>query len=84
MGGGTIFRQLLWGDTAVMRGDKELMGDPQSPPIGKTLMSTVFIQRTKENLIQEKHSSFFNQSEWLHVHKDFRHTKPYSGISLLD
>ena len=35
-GGGDNFK-ILWGDTAVMRGDIELMGDPQSPPLGKTL-----------------------------------------------
>ena len=30
-GGGDNF-SILWGDTAVMRGDIELMGVPQSPP----------------------------------------------------
>ena len=29
--------QQRWGDTAVMRGDIELMGVPQSLPLGKTL-----------------------------------------------
>ena len=37
MGGGDNFK-ILWGDTAVMRRDIELMGDPQSPtrenPVG--------------------------------------------------
>ena len=37
-GGGTIFG-FYGGDTAVMRGDIELMGgSPQSPPLGKTLV----------------------------------------------
>ena len=36
MGGGDNF-WILWGDTAVMRGDIELMGDPPVPPLGKTL-----------------------------------------------
>ena len=35
--GGDNF-SILWGDTAVMRGDIELMGGPQSPPLGKTLV----------------------------------------------
>ena len=30
MGGDNFW--ILWGDTAVMRGDIELMGDPPSPP----------------------------------------------------
>ena len=38
-GGGTIFG-FYGGDTAVMRGEIELMGgSPQSPPLGKTLTS---------------------------------------------
>ena len=37
-GGKTIFR-FCEGDTAVMRGDIELMGVPPVPPLGKTLMS---------------------------------------------
>ena len=36
-GGGNNF-WILWGDTALMRGDIELMGVPQSPPLGKTLL----------------------------------------------
>ena len=36
MGGGDNF-WILWGDTAVMRGDIELMGVPSVPPLGKTL-----------------------------------------------
>ena len=36
MGGGTIFG-FYGGDTAVTRGDIELMGGPPSPPPGKTL-----------------------------------------------
>ena len=28
---------ILWGDTAVIRGDIELMGVPPVPPLGKTL-----------------------------------------------
>ena len=42
MGGGTIFG-FYGGDTAVMRGDIELMGVPPAPPLGKTLPGmTVF------------------------------------------
>ena len=38
-GGGDNF-WILWGDTAVMRGDIELMGgSPSPPPLGKTLTS---------------------------------------------
>ena len=37
-GGGTIFG-FYGGDTAVMRGDVELMGDPPSPPTRETLTS---------------------------------------------
>ena len=36
MGGGTI-SQFYGGDTAVMRGDIELMGGPPVPQLGKTL-----------------------------------------------
>ena len=36
--GGTTIFQFYGGDTAVMKGDIELMGEsPQSPPLGKTL-----------------------------------------------
>ena len=34
-GGGQFFN--FMGDTAVMRGDIELMGDPPVPPLGQTL-----------------------------------------------
>ena len=47
-GGGKILRfyggnnfKILWGDTAVMRGDIELMGDPPVPTLGKTLSGDV-------------------------------------------
>ena len=36
-GGGDNF-SILCGNTAVMRGDIELMGDPPVPPLGETLM----------------------------------------------
>ena len=36
--GGTIFR-FYGGDTAVMRGDIELMGVPPDPPLGTTLIA---------------------------------------------
>ena len=36
-GGGTILG-FYGGDTAVMREDIELMGDPPVPPLGKTLV----------------------------------------------
>ena len=39
-GGGTILR-FYGGDTAVMRGDIELMGDPPVPTLGKTLSGDV-------------------------------------------
>ena len=40
-GGGTILR-FYGGDTAVMRGDIELMrGDPPVPPLGKTLPNNI-------------------------------------------
>ena len=35
-GGGDNFG-ILWGDTAVMRGDIELIGGPPIPPLGKIL-----------------------------------------------
>ena len=37
--GGRDNFSILWGDTAVMRGDTELMGGPPVPPLGKTLGS---------------------------------------------
>ena len=36
---------ILWGDTTVMRGDIELMGGPQSPPLGKTLGMDIVSER---------------------------------------
>ena len=39
-GGGDNFK-ILWGDTAVMKGDIELMGDPPVPTLGKTLSGDV-------------------------------------------
>ena len=41
VGGGDNF-WILWGDTAGMRGDIELMGG--SPPLGKTLRGAAFLQ----------------------------------------
>ena len=46
MGGGGNF-WILWGDTAVMRGDIELMGVPQSPPLGKILYNKAKTLRMK-------------------------------------
>ena len=52
MGGTTIFG-FYGGDTAVMRGDIELMGGiPQSPPLGKTL----------------HFADYFTQTSHIHLH----------------
>ena len=32
-----VFWNFLWEDKALMEGDKVVMGDPLSPPLGKTL-----------------------------------------------
>ena len=51
-GGGNFW--ILWGDTAVMRGDIELMGSPPVPPLGKTLTQLVvrYSETKTENLVQ--------------------------------
>ena len=41
------------GDTAVMRGDIELMGDPPVPPLGKTLGKTLKLLSMVLKLKQE-------------------------------
>ena len=44
--GGRVNFWILWGDTAVMRGNIELMGVPQSPPPGKTLPGMAVFRRS--------------------------------------
>ena len=53
MGGGGNFK-ILWGDTAVMRGDIELMGDPPVPPLGKTLGDYGIFNCDMENVVTNK------------------------------
>ena len=46
-----VFRKSFWGDKALMEGDKVVMGNPQSPPIGKTLKA---IDEISQNMYQPK------------------------------